>query len=86
MAKQQKSKSGQAAGSPTGWWNPTPYSTRGRAMFHYVAENRRSLCGNWLYIDGTLEERMDAYAHKCPACKKKKLALNAKSENKRWKN
>lgn len=69
-----------ATGSATGWWNPTPYSKRRRVIFHYVAEDGRTLCRKWAYVGlGTLEEGNDDHWDNCSECKKKKLALNAKS-------
>ena len=71
---------GAAPGSATGWWNPTPYSARRRAIFHYVADDGRTLCRKWAYVGlGTVEEGEDAHSDNCAECKKKKLALNAKN-------
>ena len=76
------SPSAGAAGSETGWWNPTPYSARRRVVFHYVSASGRTLCGKWLYIgQGTVEEGQDDHSDNCAGCKKAKLALNAKSPN-----
>lgn len=86
MSKTQRKKkttpaSAGSDGSATGWWNPTPYSIRRRVVFHYVDEDGRTLCRKWGYIGlGTLEEGNDDHADNCAECKKKKLALNAKSE------
>lgn len=69
-----------AHGSATGWWNPTPYSNRRRVIFHYVAEDGRTLCRKWGYVGlGTLEDGNDDHADNCAECKKKKLAMNAKN-------
>ena len=73
---------GAAPGSATGWWNPTPYSNRRRVVFHYVTETGRTLCGKWAYVGlGTVEEGQDDHGDNCAECRKKKLALNAKSPN-----
>lgn len=67
-----------SGGSATGWWNPNPYNGRRRGCFHYVWSDRRSLCGRWAYIQGHIEEGQDAHVDNCAACRKRKLALNAK--------
>lgn len=82
MSNERKTEAGfvGAPGSATGWWNPTPYANRRRAIFHYVAEDGRTLCRKWGYVGlGTLEEGNDEHVDNCAECKKKKLALNAKS-------
>ena len=57
---------GAAPGSATGWWNPTPYSARRRAIFHYVADDGRTLCRKWAYVGlGTVEEGEDAHSDNC---------------------
>ncbi|HEY4760799.1 MAG TPA: hypothetical protein VIH42_09490 [Thermoguttaceae bacterium] len=79
MGKQQKSKSAPAVGSPTGWWNPSPYSARRRVVFHYVTKDGRTICGKWLYTgEGTVEDGMDAHDDNCADCKRRKLALTAR--------
>lgn len=68
------------SGRVIGWWNPRPYSTRRAGVFHYVTETGRTLCGKWAYIGvGDVEEGHDDHGNNCSACRKKKLALNAKA-------
>ncbi len=68
--------------SKTGWWNPTPF--RDNPRFHYVTDDGRTLCGKWAYIGmGDVEEGRDGHSENCVACKKKKLALNARAKNPR---
>jgi hypothetical protein len=65
--------------SATGWWNPTPYSTRRRVLFHYVGDDGRTLCGKWLYVGlGVVEEGNDDHPDCCKACRKKKAKIDAK--------
>jgi hypothetical protein len=72
---------GKAApdGSLTGWWNPEPW--RSTSKFHYVGLDGRALCGRWAYLKGDIEEGKDDHPDNCAACRKKKVARNAKSAN-----
>lgn len=60
----------------TGWWNPTPFSTRQRVIFHYVPAGGKTLCGRWQYVRGELEEGHDDHPDNCAVCKRKKAILN----------
>lgn len=65
----------------TGWWNPDPMSGRKRSTFHYIGEDRRSLCGKWAYLGyGEIEEGNDNHHENCASCKKKKAAINKRAE------
>ena len=66
-------------GSLTGWWNPEPM--RSTSKFHYIGLDGRALCGRWAYLRGDIEEGKDDHPDNCAACRRKKLAMNAKAAN-----
>lgn len=61
----------------TGWWNPCPF--RLSSKFHFVGPDGRSLCGKWAYLRGDIEKGKDDHPANCAACRRKKLAMNAKA-------
>ena len=62
----------------TGWWNPSPFSMRRRATFHYVTSSGRTLCGKWMYMgEGLVEEGRDDHFENCLDCGRRKARLDS---------
>ena len=60
----------------TGWWNPRP--NRSNSKFHYVDVDGVTLCGNWLFFDGHIEEGKDDHSENCKECRRVLERLRAK--------
>jgi hypothetical protein len=56
-----------------GWWKPG--APNGRARWHLIKANGRSVCGNWSRLTGTTENDKHNSHNNCTICKRKFRAL-----------